>query len=132
LDCRWNPDGQSVTLSQFRGKVVLLNFWKTNCVACDVELAWFNEFQQTYSERDFVVLSVALDKDGWKSVRPYIERKKINHRVMVGNDDILQSYSPSIPTALIIDKSDRIAVTHIGLCTKREYEAAIESNLNEQ
>jgi len=123
--------GAQVRLSDFRGKVVLLSFWDTKCAACNVEIPWFIEFQQMYRHRDFVVLSVALDKDGWTSVKPYIEEKQINHPVMAGTDEVARLYSDSIPTALIIDRSGRIAVTHVGLCAKREYETAIEATINE-
>src|SRR5262249_50166353 len=124
--------GAQVRLSDFQGKVVLLSLWDTQCAPCNVEIPWFIEFQQKYKDRDFVVLSIALDKDGWNTIRPYIEEKRFNHRVMAGNEDVAHLYGDSIPTALIIDRAGRIAVTHIGLCAKREYETAVESTINEQ
>ena len=127
-----DSSGGQVKLSDFRGKVVLLSLWDTKCVACNVEIPWFNEFQQRYEQRDLVVLSIALDNDGWRSIRPYIAEKKINHRVLAGTGDIVNLYGGSIPTALILDRTGRIAVTHVGLCTKREYETAIESTINER
>ena len=68
-----DASGQPVKLSDFRGKVVLLNFWATWCPPCKVEIPWFAEFQQTYKNRDFVVLGVSLDEDGWKSVQPFLD-----------------------------------------------------------
>lgn len=127
-----DSSGGQVRLSDFRGKVVLLSLWDTECITCNVEIPWFNEFQQRYEQRDLVVLSIALDSDGWSSIRPYIAGKKISHRVLAGTEDIANLYGGSIPTALIIDRSGRIAVTHVGLCTKREYETAIESTINER
>jgi len=124
--------GAQVKLSDFRGKVVLLSLWDTACAACNVEITWFEEFQQRYEHRDLVVLSIALDKDGWSSIRPYIAEKKINHRVLAGTEDIGRLYSYSIPTALIIDRTGRVAVTHVGLCPKLEYETAIENTINER
>jgi peroxiredoxin len=123
--------GAKVKLSDFRGKVVLLSLWDTECAACDVEIPWFIEFQQRYGARDFVVLSIVLDKDGWGSIRPYIQEKGFNHRVMAGNEDVAHLYGDSVPTALIIDRTGRIAATHVGLCTKHEFETAIESTINE-
>lgn len=124
--------GAQVRLSDFQGKVVLLSLWDTQCAPCNVEIPWFIEFQQRYKDRDFVVLSIALDKDGWGSIRPYIEQNRFNHRVMAGNENVAHLYGDSIPTALIIDRAGRIAATHIGLCMKREYETAIESTINER
>jgi peroxiredoxin len=126
--------GKQIRLSDFRGKVVLLNFWTTECVACQVEIPWFMEFQRTYQDRDLVVLGVSLDDDGWKSVKPYLDEKNINYPVMVGGNEIAHLYgaSKSVPLALIVDRSGRIAVIHFGLCPKGEYETAIKALLNEQ
>jgi cytochrome c biogenesis protein CcmG/thiol:disulfide interchange protein DsbE len=125
--------GVPVKLSEFRGKVVLLSFWATWCVPCKTEIPWFIEFQQAYKERGLVVLGVSLDDDGWKPVKPYIDEMKIDYRVMVADKDISPLYGglKSIPLTLIIDKAGRIAVTHVGLCPKNEYEAAINSMLAE-
>ena len=125
--------GVPVRLSEFRGRVVLLNFWATWCVPCRTETPWFVEFQKTYKDRGLVVLGVSLDDDGWKPVKPYIDEMKVNYPVMVGGNDIASLYGglASLPVTLIIDKAGRIAVTHVGLCPKSEYEAAINSMLTE-
>jgi peroxiredoxin len=127
-----DASGHAVRLSDFRGKVVLLNFWTTACRQCDAEIPWFMEFQQTYRDH-LVVLGVSLDKDGWPVARPYVEEKRINYRVMVGGDDVVRQYGrlQSIPTTLLIDKWGRIAVTHAGFCTKGEYETDTKALLSE-
>jgi peroxiredoxin len=126
--------GKPVKLSDFRGKVILLNFWATWCVPCRAEIPLLVGFQQTYRDRQFEVLGVSADEDGWASVMPYIDEKKMNYRVMIGNIDVVHSYGGLgvIPTTLIIDRSGRIAATHLGLCRKDEYEADIQAVLNEQ
>jgi len=128
-----DASGKPVKLSDFRGKVVLLNFWATWCAPCGIEIPWFIEFQNTHQSLGFTMLGVSLDEDGWDAVRPYIDKRKINYRVMVGNDDVAQLYgAASLPTTFIIDKSGRIAATHVGLCSKAEYEADVKAVLNEQ
>ena len=128
-----DASGQPVKLSDFRGKVVLLNFWATWCVPCKAEIPMFTELQQSYRDRDFVILGVSMDEDGWESVKPYMAERKMNYRVMIGNPDLAQLYGglESVPTTLIIDKSGRIAVTHVGLCSKSEYEGDIQEVLSE-
>jgi peroxiredoxin len=129
-----DSEGVPVRLSEFRGKVVLLNFWATWCVPCRVETPWFVEFSKTYKDRGLVVLGVSLDDDGWKPVKPYIDEMRVNYPVMVAaGSDIASLYGglASLPVTLIIDKAGRIAVTHLGLCSKSEYEAAIKSMLAE-
>jgi peroxiredoxin len=126
--------GKAVKLSDFRGQVVLLNFWATWCAPCNVEIPWFIEFQRTYGQRNFAVLGVSFDDDGWQSVTPYVEAKKMNYPVLLGNDDLETLYGGigALPTTLILDKAGRIAVTHVGLCPKSDYESEIKSLLAER
>ena len=123
--------GQNVKLSDYRGKVVVLNFWATWCGPCKIEIPWFMDFQQTYKDRDFAVLGVSLDDDGWSSVKPYLDEHKINYRIMVGNDEMSKQYGglESLPTTFVIDREGRIAAVHIGLISKSEYKAEILSLL---
>lgn len=129
-----NAFGQQVSLSEFRGKVVLLNFWATWCGPCEQEIPWFVEFQQANKERGFDVLGVSMDEGGWTTVRPYIEKKRINYRVMIGNDEVAGLFGglQSIPLTIIIDRLGRVAAVHAGLCRKDEYEGDITAVLNER
>src|SRR5438874_1720884 len=78
---------------------------------CEVEIPWFIEFEQKYKDRDFAVLGVSFDDDGWKSVRPYIAAHKINYRIMIGTEKMSQLYGgvDSLPTSFIVDRQGRIA-----------------------
>jgi len=119
--------GKTVKLSDFHGKVVLLNFWATWCGPCEIEIPWFIDFQQSFKDRNFVVLGVSLDDDGWTAVKPYIERRKINYPVVVGNDqtELLYGGIDALPTTFVIDRAGRIAAVHQGLISKSEYEHEI-------
>jgi peroxiredoxin len=123
--------GATVKLSDYRGKVVLLNFWATWCGPCKVEIPWFMDFQKNYKDRDFAVLGVSMDEDGWDSVKPYIEEHKMNYRVLLGNDEVSQLFGSidSLPTTLIIDREGRIASMHLGLVAKSTYQKQIEQLL---
>lgn len=124
-------NGQTVKLSEYRGKVVLLNFWATWCAPCKVEIPWFMGFETQYKNRDFAVLGVSLDDDGWDSLKPYLTEHKMNYRVVLGNDDVSKAYGDvdSLPTTFIIDRRGNIADMHMGLVGKKVYEDEINQLL---
>lgn len=120
-------NGNTAKLSDYRGKIVLLNFWATWCGPCKIEIPWFIEFEQSFKDRNFAVLGISMDDDGWESVKPYVEQRKINYRVMIGTEEISQQYGgvDSLPTTFILDRDGRIAAVHIGLVGKGEYQNEI-------
>jgi peroxiredoxin len=126
-------NGAQVSLADYKGKVLLLNFWATWCGPCKIEIPWFVQFNRTYKDRGFAVVGVSLDDDGWKSVKPYLAEKKIDYTVVVGNNDVSKSYGDveSLPTTFIIDRDGRIAFMHNGLVDKEIYEKEIQSLLGE-
>ncbi len=123
-----DANGKEFKLSDYKGKIVLLNFWATWCGPCKIEIPWFIEFEQKYKDRGFAVLGVSMDDDGWQVVKPYLEEKKINYRVAVGNDSVGSLYGgvDSLPTTFIIDRDGRVASTHIGLVAKNDYQNEIQ------
>ena len=119
--------GADVRLSGYKGKAVLLNFWATWCGPCKVEIPWFTEFANKYRDRGLIVLGVAMDDDGWTSVRPYLEKMKMSYSVMIGDDALSQRYGgiDSLPETLLIDRDGRVAAQHVGLTSKSNYEDEI-------
>ena len=73
-----------------------------------------------------------MDEDGWKVVKPYIQERKVNYRVLLGNDTVSQLYGgvESLPTTFIIDRDGKFAFSpHVGLAGKNEYLSEIQSLL---
>lgn len=116
-------DGKVVRLSDYKGKVVLLNFWATWCGPCKVEIPWFIEFEKMNKDQGFAVLGVAMDEEGWEVVKPYINDKSVNYRVVVGDDSTATLYGgvDSLPTTFLLDRDGKIATVHVGLVSKAEY-----------
>ena len=128
-------NGATVKLSDYRGKVVLLNFWATWCGPCGVEIPWFVDFEQKYKSRGFAVLGVSMDEDGWAAIKPFVAERKVNYRILLGNDSVSQLYGglDSLPTSFIIDREGKVAFPpHIGLISKNEYVNEIECLLGGQ
>jgi peroxiredoxin len=116
-----------VKLSDYKGKVVLVNFWATWCGPCKVEVPWFVEFEKKYQDRGFAVLGVSMDDGGLQVVRTFMEEHKVNYHVAIGTDQVARLYGgvDSLPTTFIIDRDGRIASAHIGLASKSNYENEI-------
>lgn len=119
-----DADGRIVQLSDFRGKVVLLNFWATWCDPCRIEIPWFVEFERQHKGQGFAVVGVSMDEDGWQAVKPFVREAGINYRILLGNDTVSDLYGgiDSLPTSFVIDREGRIAAVHIGLVSKSRYE----------
>ena len=68
-----------------------------------------------------------MDEEGWEIVKPYIEKSKMNYRVLMGTDSVAQLYGgvDALPTTFIVDPAGKIASTHVGLVSKSDYENGI-------
>jgi peroxiredoxin len=126
-----DADGKPVRLADFKGKVVLLDFWATWCGPCAIEIPWFVDLQRRNKDRGLAVLGVSMDDDGWDSVKPFTSRLGVNYRVVMGNDETSQMYGgvDALPTTFLIDREGRIAAVHIGLADRRDIEDGIEELL---
>ncbi|MBI3207628.1 MAG: TlpA family protein disulfide reductase [Candidatus Solibacter usitatus] len=129
-----DSQGRAAKMSDYKGKVVLLNFWATWCGPCKIEIPWFIDFEQRFKDRGFAVLGVSMDEDGWEVVKPYLESKKINYRVVIGNDQTADLYGgvSSLPTTFLVDRLGRIAGVHVGLVSKSVYQDDIEQLLDQK
>ena len=122
--------GAPIRLSDYKGKVVLLDFWATWCHGCNIEIPWYMEFQQKYKDKGLSVIGVAMDDDGWKSVRPFSDEKKINYMIVVGNEGLAKEYGvDNLPVTLLIDRDGKIAASHSGMVEKEAFEKEIQALL---
>ena len=122
-----DASGARFRLSDYMGKVILLNFWASWCTPCKTEIPWFVEFQRTYGDKDFVVIGVSMDEGGWKAVRPVMDAQKINYRVAIGDRELAKQYGglESLPQSMLIDRKGLVLVKHIGITSRDQYEREI-------
>jgi peroxiredoxin len=117
-----DSSGATVKLSDYKGKVVLLDFWATWCGGCRVEIPWLMEFEQTYRDKGFAVLGVSMDEDGWNAVKPFLRDRKLNYRILMGSEQAAQLYGglKALPETILIDRTGRIASVHVGIEAGKE------------
>jgi peroxiredoxin len=123
-----DADGKTVRLSDYKGKVVLLDFWATWCGPCKIEIPWFIDFERRYKDKGFAVIGVSMDEEGWTAIKPFVSELAINYRILQGNDATAQLYGgvDALPTTFLIDREGKIAETHAGLAGKDDFEDGIK------
>ncbi|MBI2516464.1 MAG: TlpA family protein disulfide reductase [Opitutae bacterium] len=128
---RWelrDLDGKVVSSDQFKGKVVILDFWATWCPPCRAEIPGFVELQKTYGEKGLVVVGVSFDRDEPAAVKKFVERFGMNYPVLRGTGQFAETFGgvSALPTTFIIDRQGRIVATHVGFTERQEFEDAIK------
>src|SRR5262249_27894844 len=122
-------NGQNVTLSQFKGNVILLDFWATWCGPCKVEIPSFIDFQRKYEKDGLRVVGVSID-DTLEKLQPYVRDMKMNYTVLqgLGHDDIQTAYGPTwaIPVPVVISRDGKLGATHMGLADAAAFEQELQ------
>jgi thiol-disulfide isomerase/thioredoxin len=123
-------NGQPLALSDFRGKVVLLDFWATWCAPCRTEIPHLVEFQEKYREQGFQVVGISMD-DGPKPVREFYQEFRMNYPVAMGNDKIADAYGGvlGLPVTLLIGRDGLIQAKYTGVVEMAVVEEKIKTLL---
>jgi peroxiredoxin len=124
--------GTMLKLSEYKGKVILLDFWATWCGGCKTEIPWYEEFENKYKDKGLAVIGVSMDTD-WKTVKPFMAAENMNYDVVIGNDALLRRYGAlAMPATYLIDREGRIADYHIGVVNRDQFESEITKLLLEK
>jgi len=117
-------EGNEISLSDYQGKVIFINFWATWCPPCRAEIPGFVEMYEKYKEKGIQILGISVDKTReWKVVQ-FAKQYKINYPVALGTREVINDYRPGqfIPSTIIIDQKGKIRHKHIGYLDKRALE----------
>jgi peroxiredoxin len=108
-------NNQTLELANYRGKVVLLDFWATWCTPCRGEIPHFVEFQNNYREQGLQVIGISMDDDA-KPVREFYQEFKMNYPVALGNEKVAEAYGGvlGLPITFLIGRDGRVAAKYVG------------------
>jgi peroxiredoxin len=120
--------GKTTKLKQYRGKVMLLDFWATWCTGCKQEIPWFVEFQRKFGAKRFAVVGVSLDEGGWDVLKPFLAKSHVPYKMLLGDDAMARRYGiQTMPDTFLIDRRGKVAAAYIAGLVDRD---DIESNIN--
>lgn len=137
-----DTSGKTESLADYRGKVVLLNFWASECGGCRLEIPWLVELHDTFKTKNVAVIGISMDisyedlksaAEAWSKVKPFVAAHQITYSILMGDDEVTKRYDiTALPATYLIDLRGRIAATYVGLIDKQNVQANINTLLAEQ
>jgi peroxiredoxin len=123
--------GKKIRLSDYRGKVVLLNFWATWCPPCKEEMPWFVDLQQRYGAQGLQVIGVAMDDSGEKAIASFAHELGVNYPVLLGKESVAHAYGDVqfLPDTFYIGRDGKILSQVQGLVNRKEIEDRVKNAL---
>jgi thiol-disulfide isomerase/thioredoxin len=131
---------KEVKLADYRGKVVLVNFWATWCDPCRVEIPWLIAMQEKYGSQGFTVLGLAMDEEGKSIVAPFVAKERyevngqklpMNYPIVIGNESVAEQFGGLLgyPTSVLISKDGKQIKRVTGIINEDEISKLIEGAL---
>ena len=122
--------GKTVRLSDYKGKVVLLEFWATWCPPCRASVPGLEKLHKAYKDKGLVLLAVSMDEGGWDEVQAYVKESGITYTVLKGTEDVATKYQVrSIPMMLVLNKEGKITKRYLGMGSDEDLETDIKASL---
>jgi cytochrome c biogenesis protein CcmG/thiol:disulfide interchange protein DsbE len=137
--------GKPVTLADYKGKALMINFWATWCGPCKLETPWIVELRNEYASKGFEVLGIdseaedlkADDKDGFAkqktAVERFVKQEKMPYPVLMNGDSIAKQYGglDAMPTTFWVDRTGKVVASQMGITSKDDMEEKIKKVLGE-
>ncbi len=124
-------NGTNVSLSDFKGKMVILDFWATWCPPCVKEIPHFIELYKEYKNQGLAILGISVDRQGISIVKAFERKYKINYPILMADNQVVKAYGNirSIPTTFVIDTAGKIQRIYVGYRDKAVFETDIKELL---
>lgn len=126
-------DGKIHSMKEFKGQILVVNFWATWCPPCLEEVTKLNDLYDRYKNKGVQVVGIALDKDSLKLVTPFVKRSKIDYLILVGNHQVLTGLRnfKGVPTTLLFDQEGKIRKRFDGSFDLEQLEESLQSLLQD-
>ena len=135
--------GKKVSLADYKGKAVLVNFWATWCAPCKIETPWLVELRDQYASQGFEVLGISTEGDGvgkddmaaWNkdkaAIAKEVERFHMPYPVLINGDSIADAYGglDELPMSFFVDRTGKVIAVQMGLTSKADIESNIKKAL---
>ena len=123
--------GKQLTLSHYKGRVVLLDFWATTCGGCKIELPWYVAFDSKYKNQGLSVIGLDMYGETAEVIKPFMARWSMTYPVAIGTDAIGERFNlKEMPLTLLIDQNGKVAASQAGIVDKATFEADIQHLLH--
>ncbi|MNK40054.1 Thiol-disulfide oxidoreductase ResA [compost metagenome] len=121
----------TVSLSQYKGNVVLVNFWATWCPPCREEIPAFIKVRDSLHAQGFEIIGVALDEGGASVVVPFAQEYAISYPLAIGDQAVTQRYGGirGIPASFLVDREGKIVQKYVGAIDAQTLENAVRAIL---
>jgi peroxiredoxin len=126
--------GNTLSLADFRGKIVFLNFWATWCPPCRQEIPDLSDVFNQYKNKGLMIIGLSVDELSPAELTSFAVRNKISYPVAFATSTITEDYKPGqfIPTTFVIDKQGRVRHKQVGLMDKSTLMSIFEKLSKEQ
>ena len=125
-----NEFNQPVKLAEYKGKVVIVNFWATWCGPCKTEIPDFVKLYADYKDKGLVIVGISID-DSPEQLQAFMREYKMNYPVVQMRPEVEDAWGPfyGYPTSFIVARDGSICTKHIGPATKEQFESEIKALL---